>query len=235
MLAETTLQYRAKWELTNSKHRFFKTLTCVGFSNSGRFVAFGGNDVLLLANADNGEVKAIVRNPGATLVALQWFSYENVTCAFSNGTIADITLSEVRTSNRTARLQYSLTISRFPQVSVSIEGLLVKQHSISAIAAERRGYMLASGAGSDIRVWTRSRQGAATASRHPTHTTLLIIQVFGSTFANSAFRRASRTTLRCPSSLLPYIGRTRLTPHSWLPTNLTEYSTLRFGLVARMS
>lgn len=102
MAAPQPLVYGEKWSLQRQPGGFFHNLGAVGFSSSGRYVAFGGAESLLLADINHGEIRAILRKSWTAVVALQWFMHDSLVFAFEDGTICNVSLHEVRTLHSVA-------------------------------------------------------------------------------------------------------------------------------------
>ena len=95
MTTSQPLVYGEKWSLWRQPGGFFHNLGTVGFSFSGRHVAFGGAQSLLLASIDEEDILVILRSSGMDVVALHWFLHDSFVCAFEDGMICDVSLIEV--------------------------------------------------------------------------------------------------------------------------------------------
>lgn len=87
------LQYTEQWHKKPFSH--CRRFSCVDFSLSGNFIAFGGLGSLVLADACDGKTRAVIENQQASLVAVQWCLAEFAICVYDNGTIIDVALTTV--------------------------------------------------------------------------------------------------------------------------------------------
>lgn len=87
------LQYQEKWHKANDP--YFGPLTCVDFSKTGKYIAFGSGVSVLLVDVVDGALRTMVRNRYSPVISLYWCypEPEEIVCAFADGTIANVSIS----------------------------------------------------------------------------------------------------------------------------------------------
>ncbi|KAJ3553430.1 hypothetical protein NM688_g3619 [Phlebia brevispora] len=120
---------------------WFREVHLVAFSPGpcSRYVAFAGERGVLLLSADSGSLVATLSSQGILIKAFAWCFPDNLVCAYSNGNIADIRVTQDR---------LDVTVA-----------MCTRQH-IDCLAVDRNGKYLATAAGEVIKTWRRKANGS---------------------------------------------------------------------------
>ena len=92
--------YRERW--FKDKDPYFRELKHSAFDPGGKYLALAGSFALLLVTAEDGHLDVVIRHRNTVFTALVWGSSGQAVCAFANGVIASVGVTEVHPSFVTA-------------------------------------------------------------------------------------------------------------------------------------
>ncbi|KAJ3528691.1 hypothetical protein NM688_g7961 [Phlebia brevispora] len=134
-----------KHPLSDDKDSLFKGVSLVAFSPGpcSRYVAFAGERGLLLLSADGGRLLAKLSDQlqRTSIKAFSWFLPDTLVCAYSNGNIVDIRVTQER---------------------LDVDIAICEGHCVECLTVDQKGEYLATAARQAISTWHRQGDGSWT-------------------------------------------------------------------------